>query len=82
MDGDTRGYQRGQLRPLRLVVGVCLESQKVLMEALEVIGEVHKYWEALYAKISVNPPALERLVRAHIPQGVPDEWRSVQDYTL
>ena len=30
----------------------------------------------------MNLPAFERLVRAHIPQGVPEEWRSVQDYTL
>ena len=27
-------------------------------------------------------PAFERLVGAHIPRGVPEEWRSVQDYTL
>ena len=27
-------------------------------------------------------PAFERLVRAHIPRGVPEEWRSVEDYTL
>ena len=30
----------------------------------------------------MNLPAFERLVRAHIPRGVPEEWRSVQDYTL
>ena len=30
----------------------------------------------------MNLPAFERLVRAHIPRGVPDEWRSVQDYAL
>ena len=58
------------------------EAEKVLMEVSEVIGEVHRYWEARYAKRSVNLPAFERLVRAHIPRGVPDEWRSVQDYTL
>ena len=58
------------------------ESQKVLMEALEVMGEVLKLSEALYDKRPVNLPALERLVRAHIPRGVPEEWRSVQDYTL
>ena len=58
------------------------ESEKVLMEASEVIGEVRRYWEALYAKTPVNLPAFERLVRAHIPRGVPEEWRSVQDYTL
>ena len=29
-----------------------------------------------------NLPAFEWLIRAHIPRGVPDEWRSVQDYTL
>ena len=58
------------------------ESEKVLLEASDVIGEVQRYWEALYAKRPVNLPAFERLVRAHIPRGVPDEWRSVQDYTL
>ena len=58
------------------------ESEKVLLEASDVIGEVHRYWEALYAKRPVNLPAFERLVRAHIPKGVPEEWRSVQDYTL
>ena len=52
------------------------ESEKVLLEASDV------YWEALYAKRPVNLPAFERLVRAHIPRGVPEEWRSVQDYTL
>ena len=52
------------------------------MEAPDVIGEVQRYWEALYAKRPVNLPAFERLVRAHIPRGVPEEWRSVQDYTL
>ena len=30
----------------------------------------------------MNLPAFERLVRAHIPKGVPEEWRSVQDYTM
>ena len=30
----------------------------------------------------MNLPAFERLVRAHIPRGVPEEWRSVQEYTL
>ena len=30
----------------------------------------------------MNLPAFEWLVRAHIPRGVPEEWRSVQDYTL
>ena len=54
----------------------------MLLEASDVIGEVHRYWEALYAKRPVNLPAFERLVRAHIPKGVPEEWRSVQDYTL
>ena len=52
------------------------------MEASDVIGEVQRYWEALYAKRPVNVPAFERLVRAHIPRGVPEEWRSVHDYTL
>ena len=58
------------------------ESEKVLMEASDVIGEVQRYWEALYAKRPVNLPPFERVVRAHIPRGVPEEWRSVQDYTL
>ena len=58
------------------------ESEKVLLEASGVIGEVQRYWEALYAKRPVNLPAFERLVRAHIPKGVPEEWRSVQDYNL
>ena len=58
------------------------ESEKVLLEASDVIGEVQRYWEALYAKRPVNLPAFERLVRAHIPKGVPEEWRSVQDYPL
>ena len=58
------------------------ESEKVLMGASEVIGEVRRYWEALYAKRPENLPAFERLVRAHIPRGVSDEWKSVQDYTL
>ena len=49
------------------------ESEKVLMEASDVIGEVQRYWEALYAKRLVNLPALERLVTAHIPRGVPEE---------
>ena len=30
----------------------------------------------------MNLPAFERLVPAHIPRGVPDEWKSVEDYTL
>ena len=30
----------------------------------------------------MNLPAFERLVRAHIPRGVPEEWRSVKDYSL
>ena len=58
------------------------ESENVLLEASDVIGEVQRYWEALYAKRPVNLPAFERLVRAHIPKGVPEEWRSVQDYTM
>ena len=49
------------------------DSVKVLMEASDVIGEVQRYWEALYAKQPVNVPAFKRLVRAHIPWGVPDE---------
>ena len=58
------------------------ESDKVLMEASDVIGEVQRYWAALYAKRPLNLPAFERLGRAHIPRVVPEEWRSVQDYTL
>ena len=52
------------------------------MEGPEVIGEVQRSLEALYAKRPVNLPAFERLVWAHIPGGVPVEWRSVQEYTL
>ena len=52
------------------------------MEALEVIGEVQWYWEALYAKRLMRLPAFEMLGQAHIPRGVPHEWRSVQNYTL
>ena len=58
------------------------ESEKVLLAASDVIGEVQRYWEALYAKRPVNLPAFERPDRAHIPRGAPEEWRSVQDYTL
>ena len=58
------------------------ELEKVLLEASDVIGEVQRYWEALYAKRPVHLPAFERLVRAHIHKGVPEEWRLVQDYTL
>ena len=58
------------------------EPEKVLMEASEVIREVQRYWEALYAKRPVILPAFEGLVGAHIPRGVPQEWRSLQDYTL
>ena len=54
----------------------------MLLEASDVIGEVQRYWEALYSKRPVNLPAFERLVRAHIPKGVPEECRSVQDYTM
>ena len=54
----------------------------MLLEASDVIGEVQRYWEALYAKRPVNLPAFERLMRAHIPRGVPEEWSSVQEYTL
>ena len=52
------------------------------MEASKVIAQVQRYWEALYAMRPVNLPAFEKLVRAHISRGVPDEWKSVQDYTL
>ena len=58
------------------------ESENVLLEASEVIGEVQRYGEALYPKRPLNLPAFERLVRARIPRGVPEEWRSVQDYTM
>ena len=62
---------------------VCVpESEKVLLEASDVIGEVQRYWEALYAKRPVNLPAFEQLVWAHNPRGVPEEWRPVRDYTL
>ena len=54
----------------------------MLLEASDVIGQDQRYWEALYAKRPANLPAFERLVRAHIPRGVPEEWRLVQDYTL
>ena len=40
------------------------ESHKVLIEASQVIGEVQRYWEALYAKRPVNLPAFERPVKA------------------
>ena len=53
------------------------ELQRVLMEASDVVGEVERYWEALYAKRPLNLPAFERLDRAHIPRGLPEEWRSV-----
>ena len=52
----------------------------MLLEASDVIDEVQRYWEALYAKRPVNLPAFERLVWAHIPKEVPEEWRSVQVY--
>ena len=52
------------------------------MEASEVIAELQRYWESLYAKWPVNLRAFGRLVRANIPRGVRDEWRSVQDNTL
>ena len=42
------------------------ESEKVLLEASDVIGDVQRYWEALYAKWPVNLPAFERLVRADV----------------
>ena len=48
------------------------ECEKELMEASKVIGEVQRYWEALYAKRPVNPPAFERPVGPHIPRGVPN----------
>ena len=72
MDDIPQGHHRGQLRSRWVRVR---ESEKVLMEASQVIGEVQRYWEALYAKRPVNLPAYERLVWVHIPRGVPDEWR-------
>ena len=36
----------------------------------------------LYAKRLVNLPAFERLVWAHIPRGVPNQWKSIQDHVL
>ena len=49
------------------------ESEKVLVEASGVFGEVQRYLEAPYAKRPVNLPAFERLVCAHIFRGVPDK---------
>ena len=43
---------------------------------------MHRYWEALHTKRAVNLPAFERLVWAHIPRGVPNEWKSVPDYIM
>ena len=45
------------------------ESEKVLLEASDVIGEVQRYREALYAKRPVTVPAFERLVRPTSPEG-------------
>ena len=36
----------------------------------------------LYTKRPVNLPGLKRPVQAHIPCGVPDEWRLVHDCCL
>ena len=58
------------------------ESEKVLLEASNVIGEVQRYWEALYAKRPVNLPAFKRLVRDRIPREVPEAWSSVHVYTM
>ena len=58
------------------------ELEKVLMEASDVIGEVQRYWKAVYAKRPVNLPAFEQLVRAHIPRGVREERTAVQGHTL
>ena len=54
----------------------------MLLDASDVISEVQRYWEALYAKPPVNLPAFEWLVGARIPLGVPAECRLVQHYTL
>ena len=53
--------------PSRLWAVCVQESDKFLIEASKVIGEVQRYCEALYAKRRLNLPAFERLVRAHIP---------------
>ena len=49
-----------------------------LLEASNVIGEVQQYCAAL----PVNLPAFARHVQAHSPMGIPEEWRSIQEYTL
>ena len=36
------------------------ESEKVLLEAPDIIREVQRYWEALYVQQPVNLPAFER----------------------
>ena len=54
----------------------------MLLEASDVIGEVQMDSEAPYAKQPANLPASERLVRAHIPRGVPEERRSIPCGTL
>ena len=59
--------------PSGLLSVLVQESEKVLIEAWEVIREVERCGEALYAKRPVNLPAWERLGRAHIPRGLPDE---------
>ena len=43
------------------------ESQKVPMEALDIIGEIQLYWQALYNMRPVNLWAFETLARGHIP---------------
>ena len=53
--------------PFGLWLVRALESEKVPMEASEVIAESQRYCEALYANRPVNLPAFARLVRAHIP---------------
>ena len=82
MDGDTGAINVVNYAPSGRGSVRVRESEKVPLEASDVIGEVQRYWEALYAKRPVNVPAFGRLVRAHIARGVPEEWRSVQDYTL
>ena len=52
------------------------------MEASEAIGKVQRCWKALHANQPVNLPVFERLVGVHIPRGVANEWKWVQDYTL
>ena len=53
---NVDGYAPSRLWSVRV-----RESEKVLMEASEVIGEVQRYWEVLYAMRPVNLLAFEGL---------------------